>query len=265
MPKVLAFDMGIRNLAYCVVDVSGGAFSVIDWNNYDLLAGSDSQTASRCVCGGPPSWLDTSGAMWCKKCAKGGKTALKGLPADVELNIKGLKEFSDKMNFVVPKKAKKVDYINAIQQQFLMPYSKPKGTMKTDLIVLLNAIEAFLDPRLQLFSECATIRIENQPVFDAPTMKSVQIILFTLLAHRLKKTCGWNGKIMFVHASKKTEEAQESVDKAGGDYKARKDVAETLVEKKLAAPEHKKWLDFFSNKKKKSDLADAFLMSMRLD
>jgi hypothetical protein len=265
MTKILAFDMGIRNLAYCVVDMSGTDFSVLDWDNYDLLAGSDSQSASRCVCGGPPSWSDISGGMWCKKCAKSGKTLLKGLPNDVVMNVKGLKLFVEKMGWAVPKKAKKEDYLDLIKKAYLMPYTKPKGTMKTELSVLLIAIEKFLDGRLLAFSETSVIRIENQPVFDAPTMKSVQIILFTLLTHRLRKEHGWKGQVVFVHASKKTEEAQEAVDDAGGNYKARKDAAETLVVQKLKDEKHKKWLDYFNAKKKKSDLADALLMCLRLD
>jgi len=264
MPKILSFDMGIRNLAYCIADVSGAAFTISDWDNYDLLAGSDSQSASRCVCGGPPSWTDISDNMWCKKCAKSGKTTLKGLPSDVELNVKGLKIFAEKMSWTVPKKAKKDDYLELIKKAFLMPYTKPKGTMKTDLSVLLLAIEKFLDSRVAAFSEVATIRIENQPVFDAPTMKSVQIILFTLLSHRLRIEKGWQGDVVFVHASKKTEEAQTAVDDAGGNYKARKDTAELLVLQKLKGLEHKKWLDFFNSKKKKSDLADALLMCLRV-
>jgi hypothetical protein len=265
MTKILSFDMGIRNLAYCVVDISGVVFSILDWDNYDLLAGSDSQSASRCNCGGPPSWSDISGNMWCKKCTKSGKTLLKGLPSDIVMNVKGLKEFSDKMGWVISKKAKKDDYLNLIKKAYMLPYIKPKGTMKTDLTIILTAIEKFLDTRLAQFSEVSVIRIENQPVFDAPTMKSVQIILFTLLTHRLRKEFEWKGQVVFVHASKKTEEVQNTVNDAGGNYKARKDAAENLVEYKLKGIEHKKWLDFFTSKKKKSDLADALLMCLRLD
>lgn len=256
--------MGIRNLAYCVADVSGADFSISDWDNYDLLAGTDSQSASRCSCGGPPSWTDISDVSWCKKCVKSGKTIIKGLPKDVTMNVKSLKEFAEKEKWVLPKKVKKDEYITVLRKNYLLPYVKPKGTMKTDLRTILEAIEQFLNLRLAKFSEVKIIRIENQPVFDAPTMKSVQIILFTLLTHRLTREFDWKGEIVFVHASKKTEEAQDDVDGAGGNYKARKDVAENLVIAKLGNEKHKTWLDFFNSKKKKSDLADALLMCLRL-
>ena len=64
----------------------------------------------------------------------------------------------------------------------------------------------------------------------------------------------------FVHDSKKTEEEKEAVAKAGNNYKARKDMAEELVLKKLEAG---KWREFFLSKSKKSDLADCYLMCLR--
>jgi hypothetical protein len=100
MTKILSFDMGLRNLAYCIADVSGSAFTICDWNNYDLLSGTDSQTATRCNCGGVASWLDISGSKWCKKCVKTNKTLLKGLPTDVVFNVKALKEFCENKIFL---------------------------------------------------------------------------------------------------------------------------------------------------------------------
>jgi hypothetical protein len=257
--SILAFDLGIRNLAYCLVDSSG---AIIDWNNYDLLAGTDSQSASRCSCGGPPSWTDLSGGLFCKKCVK--KNKLLVLPLET-ITIKTLKELAEKEGgWGLARSSKKDDYIQAANSRYLMPYVKPKGATKTDLSIILDAINVFLDGRLELFAKCVEVRIENQPVFDNPTMKSVQIILFTLLTHRLKTEFNWTGSVVFVHASKKTEEAEDRVDKAGGNYKARKDTAELLVLEKLKDAQHSVWLEYFNSKKKKSDLADAFLMCLRL-
>jgi hypothetical protein len=256
---ILSFDMGIRNLAFCLADVSGAGFTVLAWNNYDLLAGSDSQTASRCSCGGPPSWTDGD-VLWCKRCVKGKKTTKAGLPVGTSLTVKSLKELGAVENWTLCAKPKKEDYLTFVSAKYLLPYTKPKNTMKTDLTVLHTALEAFLDIHLTDFARCSIVRIENQPAYDAPTMKSVQMMLFSLLLHRLRAEKGWTGKIVFVHASKKTEEAQEAVDAAGGDYKARKDTAERLVLEKI---KDGPWREFFMSKKKRSDLADAFLMCLR--
>lgn len=249
---ILSFDLGIRNLAYCLSDCSG---SIEAWDNYDLLAGSDSQTASRCPCGGPPSYTDISGLLLCKKCVKSKKLAI--LPLKT-ITIKTLKDLAKKEGWPLCKS--KEEYLKIAKSNYLMPYKKPKGTMKTDLAKLLDAINLFLDSRLDLFAKCSYVRIENQPVFDNPTMKSVQIILFSLLIHRLKKEKGWSGLSSFVHASKKTEEEKEAVIAAGDNYKARKGVAEQMVLKKLGEG---KWRDFFLSKAKRSDLADCFLMCLR--
>ena len=249
---ILSFDLGIRNLAYCLSDCSG---SIEDWDNYDLLAGSDSQTASRCLCGGPPSYTDISGSLLCKKCVKSKKLTV--LPLTT-ITIKTLKDLAKKEEWPICKI--KEDYLKCAKERYLMPYVKAKGTMKTDLTKLLDAINVFLDSRLDVFSKCSCVRIENQPVFDNPTMKTVQIILFSLLIHRLKKEKGWTGTTSFVHASKKTEEEKAAVTAAGDNYKARKAVAEQMVLKKLGEG---KWRDFFLSKAKRSDLADCFLMCLR--
>jgi hypothetical protein len=258
--RVAAFDLGIRNLAFCVVDVSGSDFSIQTWDNYDLIAGSDSQTASRCECGGPPSWTDKTNKIICKRCAKKNKLAC--LPITT-INVNTLKKLAKQEQWSgFSTQSKKEDYINEAKNRYVMPYVKQKGAGRgqIDLAQILTAVNLFLDSRLALFSECTFIRIENQPVFDNPTMKSVQIILYTLLTHRLLKEHGWNGLVQFVHASKKTEEEKIAVETAGGDYKARKHIAEMMVLKKLPPG---KWCDFFCSRKKRSDLADAFLMCLR--
>jgi hypothetical protein len=198
--------------------------------------------------------------LLCKRCVKAKKASKPVLPTGTVLIAKSLKVLAATESWELCKKPKKEDYIAFVRQKYLLPYTKPKNTMKTDLSTILDAIEKFLDLHLTLFSTAAVIRIENQPVFDAPTMKSVQIILFSLLTHRLRTEKNWQGTIAFVHASKKTEEAQTIVDAAGGDYKARKDTAELLVLQKVL---NGTWREFFLSKKKRSDLADAFLMCLR--
>jgi len=252
---ILSFDMGIRNLAFCLLDVSGGNYNIISWDNHDLLTGTDAQSSTRCQCGGPASWVHTNGILICKKCVK--KESLKCVPKGVTLNLPGLKELSKQENWNLPAKSKKDDYMNELKTRYLLPFKKEKISSKINLLTILDAINSFIDIHIANFSKADIIRIENQPVFDNPTMKSVQIILFTLLAHRLKKEQSWANNICFVHASKKTEEDKEAVHS----YKGRKDSAEKMVLEKL---KEGIWRDFFLSKQKRSDLADAFLMSLRL-
>ena len=86
MPVIAAFDLGIKNLSYCVAefDGSGGLVTVRRWANLNLLAdGAESQSQTRCgACAGPASWSDrVAGAeglkLWCKKCVKKGAAGAK--------------------------------------------------------------------------------------------------------------------------------------------------------------------------------------------
>jgi hypothetical protein len=114
---------------------------------------------------------------------------------------------------------------------------------------------------LPTFAQSSLIRLENQPVLKGPTMKSVQIILFTLLGSRLEREHAWTGSIAFVHAGKKV--AVDADLPEGEAYRTRKKAAETEVLERLTVS-GSSWLPFFQSRTKKNDLADAFLMALRL-
>ena len=42
---VLAFDIGIRNLAWCLMKKDGTTSTVLGWDNYDLLSENSTQDA----------------------------------------------------------------------------------------------------------------------------------------------------------------------------------------------------------------------------
>ena len=44
-PHVLAFDIGIRNLAWCLMKKENSTWTIFGWDNYDVLAGDSTQTA----------------------------------------------------------------------------------------------------------------------------------------------------------------------------------------------------------------------------
>jgi hypothetical protein len=86
----------------------------------------------------------------------------------------------------------------------------------------------------------------------------------------LEKDYDWKGSLEFVHAGTKTKNApvvpvSDSLTSAQADgaaYRARKKTAETDV-LDILTKSSSSWLTFFQSRKKKSDLADAFLMAMR--
>lgn len=273
----LGFDMGIRNLAYCLVEhYANNTWKIIAWDNIDLLEGGTSaQVAKKCIaCSGAAKWInEINDTKWCNACATQTrikksatqKPTLPVLPFST-LTIKPLRALASSMNAsdIDSKKAKKEDYIVWVKKHYLVPW-KPTKAMDVSLFHIRRAMNRWLDSMLSIFSKATLIRLENQPVMKGPTMKSVQIILFTLLGHRLETEYTWSGSIEFVHAGTKTKHltASGSDVKEGDAYRDRKKSAEQETIDKLTSTANTEWLSFFTKRTKKSDLADAFLMALR--
>ena len=264
MSVLAAFDLGIKNLSYCVADVdsSGGLVAVRRWANLNLLAdGADSQSQTRCPCSGPASFEDMGVRLYCKKCAK--KAAKPVLDLD-DMSVKSLRAYATcgcGVESAAAKKMKKPELLAAIGQRRLLPYKAPKAR-GVSLQTILAGMEKCLDAELQWLAQADRILIENQPSEFAPHMKSVQMILFTLVDHRLRTERAWTGTIDFVHAKKKTAGADIATGKEN--KKARKAagiarVRAALVAAGAAGAEKLAW---WSAQAKQDDLADAMLMCL---
>ena len=132
----------------------------------------------------------------------------------------------------------------------------PEKIRNSDLANLHDALQKFVDSRLELFRTAGTILLENQPAFKNPTMKSLQILLFATLRERLPGVT-----VGFVHASKKTQGATAG-DKG---YSERKKASETRVDdwfQKEDVADRGKWKDFLAGQHKKSDLCDTLCMCL---
>ena len=83
--RIASFDVGIRNLAYCVIDLSTNSIRIIDWNVASLLPGSSDSTQLTVVpcgctvgtgkraklCAKPAAWKTPDNQSWfCGRHAK---------------------------------------------------------------------------------------------------------------------------------------------------------------------------------------------------
>lgn len=270
---ICSFDLGIKNLSFCVAtfDASGRLVSVRRWANLNLLAdGAESQSQTRCGfagCGGPASWqLPVGGGLRCKRCVGKGRTG-----GAVPFEIEGVPSVAALRTWVVDhvsghtpataRALKKPDLLELVSARRMMPYKAPKAK-GVSLQAVLAGMEAALDAELPAIAVANRVRIENQPSEFAPHMKSVQMMLFALLTHRLQREHGWTGAVEFANASVKTRGAGIA---AGKDTKKDRKaagiakVAATLSAAGSAAAAHLAW---WSSQAKKDDLADAFLMCL---
>lgn len=273
MQTIAAFDLGIKNLSYCVAtfDVSGHLVEIKRWANLNLLAdGAEAQSQTRCgvlvagrVCGGPASWQDKpESKLLCKKCAK--------KSAKPVLDISGTK-LADwrswatgsplSLSVAEAKKLSKTALEERASVSRLMPYKAPKAK-GVSLQTILAGMETCLTAELTYLSTAQRIRVENQPSEFAPHMKSIQIMLFTLLDHRLRTEKGWTGTIEFANAGVKTRGCEAAG--VGKDAKRSRKLAgiAKVTEVLSRCPAAAEKLAWWRAQAKQDDLADAFLMCL---
>lgn len=265
--RVLAFDIGIRNLAYCLMekptDVSG--FRIVAWDNYDLLAGQSAATASEsaanCARCSSKATYETRGGIYCVRHCPLDRPAFRDLSGTLLKRLpaaKDLREILISKGVARPGKSKG-DFLQKLSELYSLPIlkQKKKKAVDTELTVLHDGIRRFVAQNKDLFHTSSTILLENQPVLKNPTMKSVQILLFATLRDILQPN---PPLLKLVHAKMK-------VAGATGDegYAERKAGSEKRVEDLLKGQtivQASQWKRHLETYTKKNDLTDAFCMSI---
>jgi hypothetical protein len=256
--KVLAFDIGIRNLAWCLMG-SGTKPAIIGWQNYDLLTGSGAEVpkvkTTCCKCSVTAAFTNPVAGPTCLRHCPPTHPPLKDLSGVVYKRIPDLKT----LRLLEPTlKTTKVKFLESLATKHSLPIEKVKlkKAIETELTQLHDAIRTFVISNAEIFRQSTHILLENQPVLKNPTMKSVQILLFATLRDILQPA---PPPLKLVHAGKKVQ----GMETGDSGYKSRKDASEAKVEQLLTAgklDEAAKWLTHFKGHGKKSDLADAFCM-----
>lgn len=259
--KVLAFDIGIRNLAWCLME-SGTKPAILGWQNYDLLTGSGEAIrppkakVTCCKCSVGASFTNPVAGPTCLRHCPSTHPPLKDLSGGaVYTRIPDLKT----LRALEPiRSATKAKLLTALAAKYSLPIQKVKVTkaIDTELTLLHDAIRTFVLSHVESFRQATHILLENQPVLKNPTMKSVQILLFATLRDILQPG---PPTLKLVHAGKKVR----GLETGDSGYKSRKDASEAKVEQLLTGDtlaDAAKWLGVFKGHTKKSDLADAFCM-----
>lgn len=264
MSVVLSFDIGIRNLAWCLMKKTDTKLSILGWQNYDLLRGEGNEVAlvaETCAHCSAKAIYSHESTKTCVRHCPGTYPALRDLSGNLLKKMPTMA--SVKLLLAakgIVKGLSKKAVVEATLSQFYslpIPKLKVKKALETELTTLHDAIRKFVSEHQALFRTATNILLENQPVLKNPTMKSVQILLFATLRDMLQP----NPPLMsLVHAGKKVQ-----VDVKGDEgYKDRKQASEARVRKLLEdkTEDSAKWLTFFASHAKKNDLADAFCMSV---
>ena len=248
--KILAFDIGIKNLAFCILERNAEE-KVVALENCNILPPVEPIKCSKCKC---KASYNVKNEVFCKKHIPKTHIVLKELT--LKTPVKTLKEMVKTHECV--KKEKRDDLLESLSQKIAMPFDQPKqaNASKLNLETIHDALIKFVKEKWPLFSGSTHVLLENQPVYKNPHMKSVQVLLFATLREQfLKDQKDQKPEYHLVHAKKKSDGCKE------GDegYKERKNRSEErLIE--YFKGNGSTILEEWSKAKKKSDMADALCM-----
>ena len=263
--NVLAFDIGIRNLAWCLLSKMGTTWTIGGWQNYDLLAGTSTQEAKNSAkilcgtCAKRAAYQNGTAAPTCAIHCPPGFPPLRDASGSLLKKLPPVKNLLS-LCATPPKKKTRAGILEHLSAKFSLPLATPKVSraVSEDCSALHNSIRAFVITNLDLFRTATHILLENQPAFKNPTMKTVQILLFATLRDLLHPLIPYVG---FVHAGKKVQ-GKEKGDKG---YKDRKKGSEDRVSEffeKQSIADRETWKSVLAANQKRSDLCDALCMCM---
>lgn len=250
---VLAFDIGIKNLAYCILHHGN---QILAWENVNLIPSPEPIYCTTCK--KVKAGFQVANLPYCKRHIPKTHTIHPELSKKKKPSNKLLKEWV-KEHQCVSLGSTNEKCLEALSQKFALPLSQPKeeNATRMSLESIHDALRQFVQSRWNVFSGCTHVLLENQPVFKNPHMKSVQVLLFATLREAFLQQ-GQAPIYQFVHAKKKVADAE----KGDAGYAERKSKSEDrvrhLFEQHHVQPTPR--YDDWKKMKKKSDMADALCM-----
>jgi hypothetical protein len=296
--KVISFDIGIKNMAYCFLSVSGEQFEILDWNVLNLMDEvvhenhlcdfivptkkskkdkNSNKTPENIVvktCGKKAKYSCPTGDNYlCETHAKKSEeywiqtktkmpSFVKKLKLDDLISLGKTLGFTD---FSGLKKDILDRILEKIESRALKPLIKPKSktASETDLITVARNMTKKLE---ELDHQGIThVIIENQISTLATRMKTIQGMLTQYYIMKgvpeIEFISSFNKLKAFSKASSLKKDETDKTDK--DKYKERKADGIAICTKFLDEnPGLTPWKTMFEESKKKDDLADCFLQGL---
>jgi hypothetical protein len=284
--RIASFDVGIKNMAYCIFDLSGNAVSILGWNVVPLL-NSEVREVHTCNCMNLPKTKKAEPKMcgkaakfkrgertFCKKHAENGEFLIPKKEGSLtHLKKQGLEELNNIVATnqipipVVPKvtKGKLVEMIHAFfLERCLIPITevRVKTAKETDLIEIGKAMKTKFNAISELQEGITHVIIENQISPIANRMKTIQGMLAQYFIMKWE-----NVQIEFISSANKLKSFTQSdpspAKTQGEKYKKHKtdaiEICGRIIEKHSG---FSTWRTGFQESRKKDDLADCFLQGL---
>lgn len=228
--KILSIDVGIKNLAYCIIEKKADKFNICNWDTINIL---DEKLESQPKC---------QNMLKNKIC---NKIASFSLTKDPIFYYCDKKTCGKNINQKYPQcKSKKLKKINA---------------KNTNILELGSILLMKLEKQKKILLDVDEVVIENQPVLKNPTMKSIQMILYTyFIEHGYNTEKKIKNIVLFSARNKlKLYDGPKVECQKKNEYDKRKFLSVEYT--KYYIKDDLKNNTFFLKHKKKDDLADSFI------
>ncbi len=281
--KILSIDVGIKNLAYCLLDVNKDKdkdkdkteFKILKWDTINLL---EQKKCSEC---GKPAKFSKNNIDYCRKHAKNCEYQI---PTPRDLNIKRLNlndiheyiKTNDISLNILQESKKNIKRANIIEElqkyndaKFFDPIKEDNAGMVSLIEIGKNLRDRLDELLIQIEKTChgdekiERILIENQLSSLAIRMKTLQGMItqyFIMKGYEnIEYICSQNKLKLFLERDKKSERT------SGGEktsYSERKKLGIKYCQELLNKNGMYEWLEFMSKHTKRDDLADSFLQGI---
>ena len=264
--QIISIDVGIKNLAYCIIDIgtsTNSEYKIIKWDSINLC-GED----MKCL-------VQTEKGKVCNKKATYSKN-----------NIDYCLTHAKKTSYMIPNKElsfpsikkMKIDNLISLTEKYHIHLNDDNKKKDTILKTILDyiSLHAFdiIGKKSANQLDLVTIGISMKNEFDKimPTTNIEHVIIenqISPIANRMKTIQGMIAQyfimkgiqqVSFVSAMNKLKSFTVNNEKT--EYKDRKKMGVTITGGILEFYNNKEWLIFFKGHKKKDDLADSFLQGI---
>lgn len=265
--KLISFDIGIKNMAYCVFELSGNFPIITSWNNINLIKSEDNKIKCNCIlknkqkCEKKASYVNKNN-HYCKTHVKKISTKVLETPIKINknMNLKELQGINNKYNLDIDFNKKKdniiMDILNQIENNFFKKIieKKKKNAQDYDLVDIGKKIKQNFD-LIEDFNNITNVIIENQISPIANRMKTIQGMVAQYFIMKFDNIC-----IDFISSSNKLKYFEND----GTTYKDNKKNGVYFCNKviNLNSVNYSSYINYLENFKKKDDLADCFLQGI---
>jgi hypothetical protein len=244
--KLISFDVGLRNLAYCILEGTNRSnLKITFWDLIDVMAENVGHDSPKCFkCKKPANWVQ--GTQYaCTLHKSKGKTFTK-----TELNKKSKEELSVLgSSFGIEGTTKKV-LVDALYKHYSSTIWKRciKSCKQGSVVDLAEPIKKALESRLSLWKNADLVVFEQQPDKRMLCVQSMMHMWFVCQGYKAKGVSAVHklSNMITLNDSTKT-------------YKGRKKTG-ILHAAELVPTEE--WKVYMMKHPKKDDLADAFLQGL---